>query len=54
MEANASKFEADGIRGTKHHPTMEKDDIYTLQSIKVEGYLKASVYIRNGKKFILR
>ena len=53
-EANASKFEADGIRNLKHHPNVEKDATYTLQGIKVEGNLKPGVYIRNGKKFVVK
>ena len=45
---------ADGISDMKSFVNSEDDTIYTLQGVKVEGDLKPGVYIRNGKKFIVK
>ena len=52
--ANKSNFETDGIRQIKSATPVTDQSVYTLQGVKVEGALKPGVYIRNGKKFVVK
>ena len=49
----SSDFDADGINGVKV-VNAEKDTIYTLQGVKVEGNLKPGIYVKNGRKFVVK
>lgn len=54
LPSNSSRFDTDGIRNIKTQPIKAKGATYTLQGIKVEGDLKPGIYIRNGKKIIVK
>ena len=51
--SNFDRFEVDGIRNVG---TTIADDspVYNLQGVKVEGALKPGVYIKNGRKFVVK
>ena len=51
--SNFDYFEVDGIRNIG---TSQVDDspVYNLQGVKMEGALKPGVYIRNGRKFVVK
>ena len=51
--SNSGNFEVDGIRNVG---TSQVDDspVYNLQGVKVEGALKPGVYIKNGRKFVVK
>ena len=51
--SNFDHFEVDGIRNIG---TSQEDDspVYNLQRVKMEGALKPGVYIRNGRKFVVK
>ena len=51
--ANSDEFDTDDVNGI--NPLVPTDGAtYTLQGIKVEGNLQPGVYIRNGKKFVVK
>ena len=51
--SNSGNFEVDGIRSVKvQNPN--NGDIYTLQGVKVEGNPKPGIYVRNGRKFVVK
>ena len=51
--ANSYDFETDGVRGVNIAPPSD-GSTYTIQGVKVEGELKPGIYIRNGKKFVVK
>ena len=51
--SNSGNFEVDGIRNIKSQ-TPTDDAIYTLQGVKVEGNPKPGIYVRNGRKFVVK
>ena len=55
--ANGAEFdttETDGISRPEMVDTFDDAPVYNLQGMKVEGALKPGVYIRNGKKFVVK
>ena len=52
--SNNSIFETDAIRNVNGRQIDHDDDIYTLQGVKVGGTLKPGIYIRNGRKFVVK
>jgi len=52
-EANFYNFTIDGVRSI-HQQTFEEDVIYTLQGARVEPPLQPGVYVKNGKKFVVK
>ena len=51
--ANSYDFDTDGVRGVNIAPPSD-GSTYTIQGVKVEGELKPGIYIRNGKKFVVK
>ena len=51
--ANDGLFETDGILAAPV-TTPADDAIYNLQGMKMEGELKPGIYVRNGKKFVVK
>ena len=51
--ANSGNFYVDGISNVKAQ-TPADGAIYTLQGVKVEGALKPGIYIKNGRKFVVK
>ena len=52
--SNSSTFDTDGIRMMKYDTGGDSSAVYTLQGMKVEGALKPGVYVRSGRKFIVK
>ena len=43
------------IDGINDNTETENDDVFTLSGIKVDSdHLKPGVYVRNGKKFVVK
>ena len=51
--ANTYDFDTDDVRGVNIVPPYD-GSTYTIQGVKVEGELKPGIYIRNGKKFVVK
>ena len=51
--ANSYDFDTDGVHGVNIAPPSD-GSTYTIQGVKVEGELKPGIYIRNGKKFVVK
>ena len=54
FSANSSVFDTDDIRQIRTSQPAGDTSVYTLQGVKVEGALKPGVYIRGGKKFVVK
>ena len=52
--SNKGSFSTDGVNETEATLTKKDNSTYTLQGVKVEGVLKPGIYIRNGKKFVVK
>lgn len=52
--SNKGSFATDGVKEPDASLTVDDNSTYTLQGVKVEGNLQPGIYIRNGKKFIVK
>ena len=53
MDSNSGQFTVDGISNIKSQ-TPNDDAIYTLQGVKVEGKPQPGIYVRNGRKVVVK
>ena len=49
----SGNFDTDGISNVKASRATDQS-IYTLQGVKVEGTPKPGIYIKNGRKFVVK
>ncbi len=51
--SNGGEFTVDGIKNVGTSPA-DDSPVYNLQGVKVEGVLKPGIYIKNGRKYVVK